>query len=71
MEAPVDIIKQYWHQIVMFIGLVWAASRKFGEIDRKIEIEQTKVEENSTKIKELFRLHNAGIERLLRRLDKD
>jgi len=71
MDAPVDIIKEYWHQIVMFIGLVWAASRKFGELDRKIEIEQTKVEENSIKIKELFRLHNQGIERLLRRLDKD
>ena len=71
MEAPIDIIKQYWHQLIMFVGLIWAASRKFGDLDRRIEIEQTKVNENSVKIKELFRLHNAGIERLLRRLDKD
>lgn len=71
MDAPGDFIKEYWHQIVMFLGLVWAASRKFGEIDRKLETEQVKNSENTKKIQELFKLHNAGIERLLRRLDKD
>lgn len=71
MDTPIDIIKDYWHQIVMFLGLVWALSRRFGEIDRRIEIEETKTEENTKKIQELFKLHNAGIERMLRRLDKD
>jgi hypothetical protein len=55
----------------MFVGLIWAASRKFSDLDRRIEINDTKTEEAETKIKELFRLHNLGIERLLRRLDKD
>lgn len=71
METPSELLKEYWHQIVMFLGLIWAASRKFGEIDRKIETEQVKTAENIKKIEELFKLHNAGIERLLRRLDKD
>jgi len=35
------------------------------------KVNDTKTAETETKIKELFRLHNAGIERLLRRLDKD
>jgi hypothetical protein len=71
MEITTDLVKTYWHQIVMFVGLIWAASRKFSDLDRRIEINDTKTEEAETKIKELFRLHNLGIERLLRRLDKD
>ena len=64
-------ISDYWHQIVMFVGLVWAASKKFSDLERRVEVCETKIDENKQKIMELFRLHNAGIERMLRRLDKD
>jgi hypothetical protein len=63
-----DFITTYWHQIVMFVGLVWAASRKFGELERRIEIEETRSQTADEKLKELFRLHNQGIERMLSKL---
>jgi hypothetical protein len=52
----------------MFVGLVWAASRKFGELERRIEIEETRSQTADEKLKELFRLHNQGIERMLSKL---
>lgn len=63
-----DFITTYWHQIVMFVGLVWAASRKFGELERRIEIEETRSQTADEKLKELFRLHNQSIERMLSKL---
>jgi DNA-binding PucR family transcriptional regulator len=63
-----DFITTYWHQIVMVVGLVWAASRKFGELERRIEIQETKTETADEKLKELFRLHNQSIERMLSKL---
>lgn len=66
-----EIIKTYWHQIVMFITLVWAFSRKIGELDRKIETLDVKNQENVKKIEELFKFHNNNMERWLKKIEKD
>lgn len=55
----------------MFVTLVWAFSRKIGELDRKIETLDVKNQENVKKIEELFKFHNNNMERWLSRKEKE
>lgn len=66
-----EIIRSYWHQIVMFVSLIWAFSRKIGELDRRIETLDVRNKENIKKIEELFKFHNANMERWLSRKEKE
>lgn len=55
----------------MFVSLVWAFSRKIGELDRRIETLDVRNQENVKKIEELFKFHNANMERWLKKIEKD
>ena len=60
-----DVLMDNWEQIVALLAVIWGASNKFADLARRLDVQQTKNEENAKKIEELFRLHNSHIERLL------
>lgn len=60
-----DVVLENWEQILALLAVIWGASNKFADLARRLDVEQQKNQENAKKIEELFRLHNAHIERLL------